>query len=130
MSDDIIVMSKIGIISYCFKMQIICSHTMCIDNGPIQPIPTKIISKCEVSEHFWRKWPSVRRGEEAVAAFTSSPSIDGGSLSTEDGGGGSLSAEDSGAAASTLALAGIVSTARHDSSLLLSARRAVSNFKP
>ena len=93
----------------------------------------KIISKCEVSEHFWRKWPSVRRGEEAVAAFTSSPSIDGsggGSSSTEDGGGGSLSTEDSGAAASTLAWAGIVSTARHDSSLLLSARRAVSNFKP
>ena len=88
----------------------------------------------------------MRRGEEAVAAFTSSPSIDGGgdsglstedggagggSLSTEDGGGGSLSAEDSGAAASTLAWAGIVSTARHDdSSLLLLARRAVSNFKP
>ena len=91
----------------------------------------------------------MRRGEEAVAAFTSSPSIDGGgsgggcdgstedggggSLSTEDGGAGgaSLSAEDSGAAASTLAWAGIVSTARHDdSSLLLLARRAVSNFKP
>ena len=87
----------------------------------------------------------MRRGEEAVAAFTSSPSIDGGGsggstedgsgggLSTEDGGagGGSLSAEDSGAAASTLAWAGIVSTARHDdSSLLLLARRAVSNFKP
>ena len=85
----------------------------------------------------------MRRGEEAVAAFTSSPSIDGGSLSTEDGGagggslstedggGGSLSAEDSGAAASTLAWAGIVvSTARHESSLLLLARRAVSNFKP
>ena len=71
----------------------------------------------------------MRRGEEAVAAFTSSPSIDGGSLSTEDG--GSLSAEDSGAAASTLAEAGIaVSTARHDSSLLLLARRTVSNFKP
>ena len=66
------------------------------------------------------------------------------SLSTEDGdgvaasvpwtaecGGGSLSAEDSGAAASTLAEAGIaVSTARHDSSLLLLARRTVSNFKP
>ena len=79
----------------------------------------------------------MRRGEEAVAAFTSSPSIDGGgssggSLSTEDGGagGGSLSAEDSGAAASTLAWAGTVSTARHGSSLLLLARRAVSNFKP
>ena len=78
----------------------------------------------------------MRRGEEAVAAFTSSPSIDGGggggTFSTEDGGGGggSLSTEDSGAAASTLAWAGIVSTARHDSSLLLSARRAVSNFKP
>ena len=42
---------------------------MCIKSYP---------SKCEVSEHFCRKWLSVRRGEEAVAAFTSSPSIDGG----------------------------------------------------
>ena len=71
----------------------------------------------------------MRRGEEAVAAFTSSPSIDdGGGASTEDG---APAAEDSGAAASTLAEAGIaVSTARHDSSLLLLARRTVSNFKP
>ena len=52
----------------------------------------QIISKCEVSEHFLLNLPSVRRGEEAVAAFTSSPSIGGGgaSGSTEDGGGGGL----------------------------------------
>ena len=43
-----------------------------------EPITTKIISKYEDSEHFWWKWLSVRHGEEAVAAFTSSPSIDGG----------------------------------------------------
>ena len=75
----------------------------------------------------------MRRGEEAVAAFTSSPSIDGGGASDGSGGdsGASLGTEDSGAAASTLAEAGIaVSTARHDSSLLLLARRTVSNFKP
>lgn len=93
--------------------------------------------KCEVSERFWWKWPSVRRGEEGGCCclyFVTKhrrrrrwqfqhrgrrrrwwPQHRG---------------RRRGAAASTLPWAGIVSTARHDSSLLLSARQAVSNFKP